>query len=271
MYCSNCGNGVCHGITGGLDTSPSAATPVPSAVRSPTQTDQQGFFDLCDLTEGQGLFKILPNPLPGASQLTELPIFQMRVNRFDDDVVESTLESVQSEDGTKQATDHIRSVFSIRLSHGIQFQTGRLVWSLTALPQDQVLTIKMFCAARDGQLKDLQEIIDSAQCADRPTPHVIVTSPTSDQWQTFQYRFSTISIVTEDGIDVNAEYRPPTSDESCLYQHPSSALSPSPAASISHPSPYLLLHIAVVSGDLEMVLYLLEKGADVSPFLAVLN
>ena len=261
MY-TNC---IVYCIAGGLDTRPSAATPTPS------DTDQQGCFNLCDLTEGQGLFKILPTPLPGASQLTGLPIFQMRVNQFDDDVVGSTLESVQSEDGTKQATDHTQSGFSIRLSHGIQFQTGRLVWSLTALPRNQVLTIKMFSAARDGQLKDLRNIIDSAQWADRPMPHIFVTSPTSDQFQSSQYRFSTISIMTEDGIDVNTEYRPPTSDESCLYQNPSSALSPSPAASVPHPSPYLLLHIAVVNGDLDMVLYLLENGADVSPCLVVSN
>ena len=246
---------------------PSAATPTPSVPWSPSQFDQQGCFDLCDLTQGQGLFNILPTPLPGASQLTGLPSFQMRVDQFDDDVVGSTLESDKSEDGIKQSTDHIQSGFGIRLSHGIQFQTGRLVWSLTALPRDQVLTIKMFSAARDGRLNDLQSIIDSAQCDDRPTPHVFVTSPTSDLSQTSQYRFSTVSIMTDNGIDVNTEYRPPTSDDSCVYQHPSPTPSPSPAASVPHPSPYLLLHIAVVNGDLNMVLYLLERGADVSLYL----
>lgn len=258
----------CHyfSFTGALDALPSPATlnPAISVPRRQSQTEDCGWFDLCDLTEGQSLFKILPTPLPSAAPLNGL---QMQVNQST-----FTHEPVQSEDGTEQfcnATDHNQSGFSIRLSHGIQFQTGRLVWSLMALPQDQVLTIKVFCAARDGRLDDLRNIIDSSQCAVHPMPFIFVTPPTADHslFHPTQYGFSTLSIVTEEGIDINTEYRPPTSDDSFLHQYLSTALSPSSAAvPPRHPSPYLLLHIAVVNNDLDMVLFLLDKGADVSQY-----
>ena len=220
--------------------------------------DNQGWFDLCDLTEGQSVFKILPMPMSATSPPTAHPTFQMRVDQFEDTRPASTVEHDQSEDGT---TESSQFGFRTRLSHGIQFQTGRLVWSLTALPLDQVLTIKMFSAARERRLSDLRTILESSQCINRPTPFVFVTPPP-------QYDFSTLSIMTEDGIDVNTEYRPPTSDDVHLSQRPSSTLSPSslsPVAPLPHLSPYLLLHIAVVNNDLDMVLYLLDKGADVRP------
>lgn len=223
----------------------------PDAATSPTTPThgetESGWFELCDLTEGQSPFKILPTPLAEF-----VP----------------PLEPVQSEDGTGQSgnpNDHGQSGFSMRLSHGVQFQTGCLIWSLTALPQDQVLTIKVFRAAQDGRLDDMCNILDSPETAVCPTPFIFVTPPASmsPQRRVSQYNFSTLSIVTDEGIDINTEYRPPTSDDS--YHHHSTPLSPSsPAAPSPTPTPYLLLHIAVVNRNLDMVLYLLDKGADVS-------
>ena len=252
--------------------------------------DDQGWFDLCDLTEGQGPFSLLPTPMKDSRSDSGLPTVQEPVDSNDsaadsaaDSVADSaavlstlSLEPVQSEDGTEiphDAASTAESGFRTRLRHGVQFQTSRLVWSLTALPRDQVLTIRMFRAARDGCLPDLRSILDTSQCAVCPAPFVFVTPPTSSTHpqqhpRISQYGFSTMSIVTDDGVDVNAEYQPPSLDDSShLHQRYSATLPPhfSPSSSSSpHPSPRLLLHIAVVNNDLDMVLYLLEKGADVS-------
>ena len=130
-------------------------------------------FDLCDLTKGQGLFRILPTPAPGASS-------------------------------EESACVSFGDNFRLRLSRGVQFQTGRLVWSLTALPVDQVLTIKMFSAAREGRLDDLRRILDYSQCSDGPIPLVFVTPPPAgSEHRISQYKFSTLSIVTEKGTVFN--------------------------------------------------------------------
>ena len=135
-----------------------------------------GHFNLCDLTEGQSLFQILP--ISGSYS-------------DDHDVFSETESTMVGQSSARHSTV---------LHHGIQFQTGRLVWALTALPQDQVLTIKMFSAAREGCLDDLRAIIDQSQCTDCLTPHVFVTPPSVSQHHESQYKFSTVSIVTEAGV-----------------------------------------------------------------------
>ena len=251
----------CAGMPGARQSETS-----PNKVSEHSSSDGQGWLELSDLTEGQSVFKILPTPI--SSPPTGQPTFQMRVDQYDDTGTTPQLTPIPSEDGAVQSA---RPGFGTSLSHGIQFQTGRLVWSLTALPQDQVLTAKMFRAAHEGRLADLRGIIDSSLCIDSPTPFVFVTSPSE---QLSQYNFSTLSIMTEGGIDVNTEYRPPTSNGTCLSQRSSTVLSPtspSSAPPLPHLSPYLLLHIAVVSRDLDMVLYLLEKGAAVRQLLCMIS
>ena len=133
-------------------------------------------YELCDLTKGQGLFRVSSTPT--------VPVH------------ESACTNLTTTTG--QGSDNISGV---RLSRGVQFQTGRLVWSLTALPGDQVLTIKMFSAAREGRLQDLCHFLDNAQCSDGLIPLVFVTPPpAASEHRISQYKFSTLSIVTEKGI-----------------------------------------------------------------------
>ena len=205
-----------------------------SQVTQQTYFHVSGWFELCDLTEGQG-------PINISEATTSL-----------------------------DCSVPLQPLFRTKLTCGVQFQTGRLVWSVTALPEDQVLTIKMFKAARCGNLENLRIILDRSQCAVRPVSFVFSTPLTGGkgQRQSSQYKFSTVSIVTEEGIDVNTEYTPLVPDSNHLIKNP---LSPSPFcvsgySPINQP-PCLLLHIAVQNKDLKMVLYLLEKGADVSPLL----
>lgn len=207
-------------VAGVLDvtSSPSTATHGASVLRRLSQISDQGWFDLCDLTEGQSPFKILPTTLADSAP---------------------PLEPIPSEDGMGQSGDPRQPGFSMRLSHGVQFQTGCLVWSLTALPQDQVLTIKMFRAAQNGRLDDLHNILDSSETTVCPTPFIFVTPPSSvsPQRRISQYNFSTLSIVTDEGININTEYRPPNSDDS--YQHHFTALSPSSTAAPSPTPPHI--------------------------------
>ena len=193
-------------ISGSTPAKPSEATPTGGdtsvKVKRQSALTDQGWFDLCDLTEGQSVFRLLSVPTTADHSTEHPPTFQMRVEHFDDDMA---VVPVQSMDGTDQITDEGggsgRSGFSTTLSHGVQFQTGRLVWRLTALPQDQVLTIKMFHAAREGRLEDLRGIVESSR--GRRAPHVMVSSPASTAGQPrrlSQFKFSTLSIVTEEGM-----------------------------------------------------------------------
>ena len=147
-------------------------------------TEGKSHFELCDLTEGQGLFQIQPTPVvptPSTDHDDSLPTLQCEGDP------EPAVEGPDS------------SRYSTRLCRGVQFQTGRLVWGLSALPQDQVLTIKMFSAARESRLEDLQAILEHSQCSDQPIPFVFVTPPPVSGRRVSQYKFSTVSIVTETG------------------------------------------------------------------------
>ncbi len=63
------------------------------------------------------------------------------------------------------------------LSHGIKFVTGNVEWSITALPPERVLVLRMFAAARKGNLEELRTILDSSICANLTVPYVFVSGP----------------------------------------------------------------------------------------------
>ena len=248
--------------------------------------EDQGWFELCDLTEGKGPLQILQVSTPTETLRAGLPTIQIDADPLED---ASTLASEPpqtglslSDDGTvpsrdDMSTDNHQSPFHSKLTHGIQFQTGRLVWSLMALPRAQVLTLKMFRAAQDGNLDDLRRIIDSSQCADHTQPYVFVTPSSSGPApRRTSYRYSTVSIVSDSGIDVNTEYQPPLFSDDIQLSQPAGRrrLSAVPSHSPTHSSPLspsspslgprILLHIAIQINHLAMVQYLLERGANVS-------
>ena len=141
-----------------------------------------------------------------------------------------------------------------------------------ALLLEKMLTLKMFATATKEDLDELQSILDSSKCTDVTVPCVFVTP--IDSAAVFSHH-SSVSMVTEQGLDVNVEYQPPSYAEDYFFNqisirrrssapvsHP---LSPSSPSSPSTPQPpaRFMLHIAIENGDLEMSKYLLEKGADV--------
>ena len=166
------------------------------------------------------------------------------------------------------------------LTHGVKFLTGRVEWALTALPRERVLTLKMFAAAQQGSLAELRAVLDSGSRDNVSIPYIFVSSDETSlqcpQQQT-RFRYCSISVPNEQGLDINVEYQAPSYTDDSYYNqvfgqrrasthvpHPLSPLSPlSPTPSNPHP-PRLLLHIAVCNGDVEMVRFLLERGADVS-------
>jgi len=179
----------------------------------------------------------------------------------------------QSEKGMIQnQSGEAKQEGTLRLTHGLRFVAGQLEWSITALPLETLLTLRMFAAARKGNLEELRSILDSNMCSEVSVPYVFVTQADSAMSRS---RYS-VSMVTEQGLDVNVEYQPPTYSEDYFFNqlsmrrrssaplsHPLSPLSPSSSSSPHHPPARLLLHIAIYNGDLEMSKYLLEKGADV--------
>lgn len=207
---------------------------------------REGCFVLEDLTRGEGHFRVLdkPNPPPSVADLHP----------------------------TDSSSEAPPPTHVLRLTEGVKFVTGRIEWSVTALPQELLLTHRMFGAARDGNLEKLRSILDRSELV--ASPHIVVTPTDSDAIPHPLY--STISVVGEGGLDVNAEFQPPSFTEDSLFNqlimrrcssglrsHPHSLHSPLTLSSFSLSSPRLLLHIAIEQNHQPMVKYLLEKGANV--------
>ena len=187
------------------------------------------------------------------------------------------------------------------LKHGVMFATGRVVWSIKALPHWNVLALRMFDAARSGSLAELKDILASSKGhqVGLTTPHVVVTTPSTTprnsntsynftrmhsgsarlsrnySYRDDAQRLSVVSMTTESGLDVNMEYHRPSFSEdnyfnaifgrkrSLLAATATTCGSPLRPDPAQH-EPRLLLHVAVEKGHLDIVQFLIQQGADVS-------
>ena len=206
---------------------------------------EEGCFVLEDLTKGEGHFRVLEKP-------NQPP--------------------VADHHSTNSSSEATPPTHVLRLMEGVKFVTGRIEWIVTALPQELLLTHRMFAAARARDLERLRSILDRSELL--ASPHIVVTPTDSDA--TPHPLYSTISVAIEGGFDVNAEFQPPSFAEDSLFNQlimrrrssglqprPHSLHSPLTLSTFSLSSPRLLLHIAVEQNHHPMVKYLLEKGANV--------
>ncbi len=165
---------------------------------------------------------------------------------------------------------------SVRISHGVTFTAGQLEFTITALPLNQLRLIRAFTAARKGDLSLLKLIFDESVSGGIMSPHIMVT-PTID---TDHHSYSTIAVMTEEGLNVNIEYQLPVYDDESIFSYssgrrrtselvqrlavPVSPMSPMPQIKQERQPHRLLLHVAIEKRDVAMVRFLLEKDADVS-------
>ncbi len=165
---------------------------------------------------------------------------------------------------------------SVQISHGVTFTAGQLEFTITALPLNQLLSIRAFTAAQKGDLPLLKLICDNCVPNGVMSPHIVVT-PAID---TDHHCYSTVTVMTEEGLNVNIEYQQPVYDDESIFSYssgrrrtselvqrlavPVSPMSPKPQIKQERQPHRLLLHIAIENRDVAMVRFLLEKDADVS-------
>ena len=164
-----------------------------------------------------------------------------------------------------------------RLFCGQTFVTGVVEWAITALPEDTVLLLKMFAAVQRNSVNDLKTIVEASRTRQLMVTHVAITSDSREGEK--GYRHSILMAPSDQGVDVNAELCLPSSlgeepKEVELSQSLSSEAFKGFTAQVTARKPHvshskLLLHVAIDMDNLEMVRYLLEQGADVSPLLCV--
>ena len=135
----------------------------------------------------------------------------------------------QSSFAVSQRDPKISCHLDIPVTNGVSFVAGCLEFSLTALPLEELLRDRMFSAASSGNLPKLKSVINSVG----------------------PFR------------DINLEYSSPSYGDESYFDRYQKHFSVAPPSCISS-THKLLLHIAIGNRDIEMITFLLEKGADVS-------
>lgn len=180
--------------------------------------------------------------------------------------------------------------------HGLKFVAGKLEFSFTALPTELLYTLRMFAAAKRGDLDELKNIVELSKASDLTVPYVSVSQTDNTATSSAGNRYSTISVASNQGADVNAEYQRPSYSDDAFLSGPSfsrrrssvhavrnvTLLSPLslavgggggagsagsgsvPGGVVSAEEHKLLLHIAIEKNHLDMVVYLISQNADVS-------
>ena len=155
---------------------------------------------------------------------------------------------------------------------GMQFIAGRLEFSLRALPAEVLLTLKMFDAAKRGNLKELVSILESSKNAGAADPGHY--APLQD----FN-RLSSTSELTNHGVDINVEYQAPSYSDEQFFSTGFNRRRSSLVRGVGFSSPFfpgggpgcdqgsrghsLLLHIAIEQNNLKMASFLVSEKADV--------
>lgn len=240
------------------------AVPLPGSHRSRQQTSKlrrqskllndsevNGYFILSNMALGEGTLSVLPE-VPSSIAILERS------------------ESSDSEDisilGASQFDAALNTMQDLPINHGTKFTAGQLEFTLSALPLNQLLLIRAFRAARNGDLCQLKSIFDYSVTVGTTLPHVVITPATDSDHN----RYSTVSVISEQGLDVNSEYQSPKYDDEPWHglnrRHSSMSIQQSKRKKAPH---RLLLHVAIETKKVGMVKFFLGKGADVSVWICL--
>lgn len=166
------------------------------------------------------------------------------------------------------------SIFLLTLTHGVRFSAGKMVCQLSALPPELERVAKAFHLARNRRLAELMEYVDSFDPPVMNIPALAVTEEEEEEEEGEGGRmlfFHPSALSDKKGFDVNAVYVPPSykeEDSSFVFSGARrpvrQSILPTTPRPLLNQTSQLLLHIAIDNNDINMVKYLLDKGADVS-------
>ena len=221
-------------------------------------------FSICDLTNGRGVFYISKsgNNLQ-YSTIKEESGHQLPILSPKQSVGESLPEGLDHSASIDcQQDPKISCHIDLPVTSGVSFVAGHLEFCLTALPLEELLRLRMFAAASNGDLPKLKSVINSVG----PLHAVGMVSQHS------QYSTPSEAMQTQRDIDINSEYSSPSYGDESYFDRYQKHSTVTPPLCIC-PSHKLLLHVAIGNRDIEMTTFLLEKGADVSlnSFVCVCN
>lgn len=207
--------------------------------------EDTGRFVLEDLTQGTGVMYI------------------------SEDVASVRYPALQEVDEDEGGVLNERS-FPIYLSHGVRFVTGKLVWDLTALPPEVAFTAKLFHLAEQRDLPNLKKLLDPCYLNTFKIPKLTVTHD-EDTFSIPTLDTCPLNKPLDSTYDIDTEYDPPSYEEdekfNTLFSSRRSMTFQSvlqTPGSINKERPHLLLHLAINNGDVDMLKYLLDKGANVN-------